>query len=86
MQVLTNEIHLWLQWLTFRVQGACGCEDLLGDEGHKVVNVVMVTVVRVTIVMVVVHCVSVNADTTIGAGGEEKRLSGGKQVLIPHIT
>ena len=86
MQVLTNEIHLWLQWLTFRVQGACGCEDLLGDEGHKVVNVVMVTVVRVAIVMVVVHCVSVNADTTIGAGGEEKRLNGGKQVLIPHIT
>ena len=86
MQVLTNEIHLWLQWLTFRVQGACGCEDLLGDEGHKVVNVVMVTVGRVIIVMVVVHCVSVNADATIGAGGEEKRLNGGKQVLIPHIT
>ena len=61
------------------------------NEGHKLVNVVMVTVVRVTIVMVtivmvVVHCVSVNADITIGAGGEEKGLNGGKQVLIPHIT
>ena len=52
-------------------------------------NGVMVTAVIVTIVivvMVIVHCVSVNVDTTVGAGGEEKGLDGGKQVVVPHTT
>ena len=78
-----SDNHLRPQSLTFRVQGACGFEDLLGDEGHKLTNGIMVTVVMVIItivivVMVIVHCVSVNVEITIRTGGEEKGPDGGK--------
>ena len=42
------------------------------------VTVIMVIVTIVIVVMVTIHCVSVNVDTTIRTGREEKGLDGGK--------